>query len=78
MSDPLFTCLWTLSTAFVVMQAKIGFDTHIFSYILPFFYSKSFIENIPSSSVLCFENLLKEIFHLDSEVFVDYSYFFFL
>ena len=40
-------------------------------------YSKFFIENIPSSSVLCFENLLKEFFNLDSEVFVDCSYFFF-
>ena len=40
-------------------------------------YSKSFIENIPSSSVLCFENLLKEFFNLDSEVFVDYSLLFF-
>ena len=38
--------------------------------------SKSVIENIPSCSVLCFENLLKEIFNLDSEVFVDYSFFF--
>ena len=40
-------------------------------------YSKFFIENIPSSSVLCFENLLKEFFNLDSEVFVDCSFFFF-
>ena len=59
MSDPLFTHLWALSMAFVLMQVKTGFDTPIFNYILPFFfksgmiltiyhkYSKSFIENIP-------------------------------
>ena len=58
MSDPLFTHLWTLSMAFVLMQVKTGFDTPIFNYILHFFfksgmisviyhiYSKSFIEII--------------------------------
>ena len=59
MSDPLFTHLRTLSTAFVLMQVKTGFDTPIFKlYFTLFFksgmistiyhkYSKSFIENIP-------------------------------
>ena len=58
-SDPLFTHLWTLSTAFVLMQVKTGFNTHIFHYILPFLYKsgmtsiiyhnydESFIETIP-------------------------------
>ena len=87
MSDPLFTCLWTFSTAFVLMQVKTGLYTHIQLCFTLFFksgmisttyhkYSKFFIENIPSSSVLCFENLLKEFFNLDSEVFVDCSFFF--
>ena len=88
MSDLLFTCLWTFSTAFVLMQVKTGLYTHIQLCFTLFFksgmisttyhkYSKFFIENIPSSSVLCFENLLKEFFNLDSEVFVDCSFFFF-
>ena len=59
MSDPLFTHLWALSMAFVLMQVKTGFDTPIFNYILLIFvkigmistiyhkYNKSFIEIIP-------------------------------
>ena len=37
-SDPLFTHLWVLSTAFVLMQVKTGFATPIFNYIIPFLY----------------------------------------
>ena len=57
MSDPLFIHLRTLSTAFVLVLVKTGFDTPIFNYILPFSsksgiistiylkHSKFFIEN---------------------------------
>ena len=37
-SDSLFTLLWTISTAFVMLQVKTGFDKAIFNYILPFLY----------------------------------------
>ena len=61
-SDPLFTHLWTLSTAFDLIQVKAGFDTLIFSYLLLFLYKsgiisiiyyqygKSFIDIIPYSA----------------------------
>ena len=45
-SDPLFTHLWTLSKAFVLLQVKIDFDTPIFNYILPFSYKNRKISNI--------------------------------
>ena len=46
MSDPLFTHLWTLSTAFALLQVKTGFDTQIFNYILPFLYKNKMISYI--------------------------------
>ena len=45
-SDSSFTHLWTLSTAFVLMQVKTGFDTVIFNYNLPFLYKSEMISII--------------------------------
>ena len=71
-SDLLFTNLWTLSTAFVLIYVKTGFDAPILNYILPFLYQsgvisiiyykygKSFIEIIPLP-VLYYEKQYLEI-----------------
>ena len=45
-SDPLSTLLWTLSTTFVLLQVKTGFDTPIFNYNLLFLYKNRIISNI--------------------------------
>ena len=42
--DPLLTYIWTLSTAFLFMQVKSGFDTPILNYILPFLYNSEIIQ----------------------------------
>ena len=42
-SHPLFIHLWTLSTAFVLMLVKTGFDTPIFNRILAFLYKSEMI-----------------------------------
>ena len=43
-SEPLFGYLWALSTTFVLMQVKTGFDIPIFNQILPCLYK---IKTIP-------------------------------
>ena len=45
-TGPLFTHLWTLSTAFVLMQVKTGFDKLIFNYTLPFLHKSRMISII--------------------------------
>ena len=42
-SHHFFAHLWTLSTAFVLMQVKIGFNTPIFNYMLTFLYQSEVI-----------------------------------
>ena len=45
-SEPLFTHLWTLSIAFVLILGKTGFNTPIFNYILSFLYKGGIISMI--------------------------------
>ena len=45
-SDPLFIHLWTLFTAFILMQVKAGLDTPMFNYILPVLYKDVMISII--------------------------------
>ena len=44
--DPLFTHLWILSMAFVLMQVKTGFAARLFNYMLPFLYKSGIISII--------------------------------
>ena len=88
-SDPLFTFLWALSTVFVFMQVKAGFDTPIFNNILPFLYksgmisiiyhkfSKSLTEIMPLSASYDIR-IPWNNFNLNSEFSINWLFLFFV